>query len=279
MQTKTNNIDPHEQPWGVFFQVGKNKLLLRLVKIGFGHGNIKKMIQQNWDTKQGSCVDINYRGIKLRCFIGTNNIEGKILFSSRLREKEELEILKPYIINGGTFIDVGANIGYYSLMAAKLGANKVISFEPNNILLRRFEYNRNINNFKNKISIEPIALGAESGNSTMTISENDLGTGTLLDVSTTGNIIKVKVDRIDEFLAKRRIKSIDALKIDVEGYEFEVLSPLLNCPDTLLPKLIIIEHAHAKLWEANIIDLLILRGYSQIGKNRSNTFLSLCVES
>jgi len=279
MPTNITTLSSNEKPWGSFYPMGKNKLLFRLIKLGLGHGNIKKVIQGNWDTEHSPFVDINYHGIKMRCFIGTNNIEGKILFSSNLREKEELALLKPYLINGGTFIDIGANIGYYSLMAAKMGASKVVAFEPNKIVRDRFEFNRDTNEYQLVIDIIPVALGSKSQDTTMTVPLDDLGASTLLDSSVDGETIPTRVERIDNVLYDNGIKEIAALKIDVEGYEYEALAPLLNCPDTLLPKLIIIEHAHAKLWKDNIINLLLHRGYSKIGKNRSNTFLSLCVGS
>ena len=61
-----------------------------------------------------------------------------MFISSRLREGKELSIIQNYIKNGGIFLDIGANIGYYSLMAAKFGAKKVIGIEPNPIVLDRF---------------------------------------------------------------------------------------------------------------------------------------------
>jgi Met-10+ like-protein len=46
-------------------------------------------------------------------------------------EREELEIIATHF-KGGTFVDIGANVGNHSIFAAKfLGASKVIAFEPN----------------------------------------------------------------------------------------------------------------------------------------------------
>jgi FkbM family methyltransferase len=240
---------------------------------GVSHGTIKKALQKYWNTTKSTLVDINYHGILMRCSIGTNTIEGKIVFSSKLREKNELKLLKPYLENGGVFIDIGANVGYYSLMAAKLGATKILSFEPNKTVRDRLASNRDFNDFQNIIDILPFALGMKKHSATMTVSSDDLGAGTLVPNCVEGESFTVPVERIDDVLAEKNVDQIDALKIDVEGYEYEALFPLLSCPTSLQPRCIIIEHAHSEIWEKDIIKILLENGYSKIGHSRSNTYL------
>ena len=121
------------------------------------------LFQKLWNSGRGEPVDIEYLGLQLRCYLGSNNIENRIILSSKIREQQELRLLKTCLNNGGTFIDIGANIGYYSLMAAKFGATQVISFEPNEIVRSRFEFNSRQNNFSNIIDISPLALGEKNG--------------------------------------------------------------------------------------------------------------------
>ena len=269
----TQNVND-APPWGTYSPQGINKLLLFTVRLGLGRGKLKKLIQYLWNSSSNnSVVDINYHNILLRCSLQTNNIERKILFSSKLREKKEINLLKPYLKNGGTFVDIGANVGYYSLMAAQMGAKKVLSFEPNRAALSRFEFNVNVNGFNHIIDALPIALGAKRHEATMTASPDDLGAGTLVKNCVVGETFTVSVERIDEVLFERGIKKIDALKIDVEGYEDEALIPLLDCPIETMPKFIIIEHGHSDLWGENIINLLLGKNYILSGKTRSNTFL------
>jgi len=116
-------------PWGAFKPNGINFLIGLFVKLGLSHGKIKKLLQLLCRKKHP--IDIKYQTIKIRCVVGKNNIENKLFLSSKLREREELALLKTYLCKGGVFVDVGANIGYYSLMATTLGASKVLAFEPN----------------------------------------------------------------------------------------------------------------------------------------------------
>jgi FkbM family methyltransferase len=259
-------------PWGAFKPRGINFLICLFVKLGLSHGKIKKILQLLCRKKNP--IDIKYQTIKIRCVLGKNNIENKLLLSSKLREREELAILKTYLGNGGIFVDIGANIGYYSLMATTLGASRVFAFEPNETVRDRFEFNIRSNNLEKKITCIPAALGTIEGSLPLSVDSNDLGAGTLIHNGTSNETTLVKVRRLDNVLKECSVNKIDALKIDVEGYEFEALSPLLTVPSSLFPSLLIIEHAHKDLWKEDIISLLIKKGYSVIGQNRANTFLS-----
>jgi FkbM family methyltransferase len=259
-------------PWGAFKPKGINFLICLFVKLGLSHGKIKKILQLLCRKKHP--IDIKYQTIKIRCVLGKNNIENKLLLSSKVREREELALLKTYLRKGGIFIDIGANIGYYSLMATTLGASKVLAFEPNETVRERFEFNIRSNNLENKITCISAALGTIEGSLPLSVDSNDLGAGTLIHNGTSNETTLVKVRRLDNVLKECSVNKIDALKIDVEGYEFEALSPLLTVPSSLFPSLLIIEHAHKDLWKEDIISLLIKKGYSVIGQNRANTFLS-----
>ena len=259
-------------PWGAFKPNGINFLICLFVKLGLSHGKIKKLLQLLCRKKHP--IDFNYQTIKIRCVVGNNNIENKLLLSSKLREREELALLKTYLCKGGVFVDIGANIGYYSLMATTLGASKVFAFEPNETVRNRFEFNIRSNNLENKITCIPAALGTIEGSLPLSVDSNDLGAGTLIHNGTSDETKLVKVRRLDSVLKEYSVNKIDALKIDVEGYEFEALSPLLTVPSSLFPSLLIIEHAHKDLWKEDIISLLIKKRYSVIGQNRANTFLN-----
>ena len=267
------SLENHKQQWGTFTPRGINKLLRVLVRLGMGRGRIKKLFQKLWDSGDGEPVDIEYLGLQLRCYLGSNNIENRIILSSKIRELQELQLLKTCLDDGGTFIDIGANIGYYSLMAAKFGATQVVAFEPNEVVRARFEFNCRQNNFSNIIDIIPSALGEKNGQATMMIPTNDLGGSSLVPNKVLGKAVSVTVQRLDDVLREKNIEGVDALKIDVEGFEYEVLSPLLECEVTLLPKLIIIEYVNSACWREDVIARLVGRSYIIVGKNRSNMFL------
>jgi FkbM family methyltransferase len=123
--------------------------------------------------------------------------------------------------HGGVLVDVGANIGYFSLLwAASAPANRVVAFEAAprpGMLLKR---NVARNGLADRITVHATALGAETG-----IMHFDLGPEAVtgwggLSLSANENTIEVHVQRLDEALPGA---AIDLLKIDVEGADTWVL--------------------------------------------------------
>ena len=115
-----------------------------------------------------------------------------------------------------TFVDVGANIGYYTLLASRLVGDegRVFAFEP---LPRQFEaLTRNLeaNSCANVVALNR-AVGRESGQAFLT----DEGESSYL-----GNAgVSVEVVSLDDFFAARGWPPIGLLKLDIEGGELAVL--------------------------------------------------------
>ncbi|MEM8834042.1 MAG: FkbM family methyltransferase, partial [Pseudomonadota bacterium] len=138
--------------FGHYKPKGSDAILFKAMQCGLGIGNIKKIFARNWKQQNPTqSVDVTYHGLKMRLMPQNNTIETKILFSAKKREKTELDCLHPFIKDNGTFLDIGANIGYYSLMAAQMGAGKVLSFEPNEFLYNRLHAMAVLNGFEDTI--------------------------------------------------------------------------------------------------------------------------------
>jgi len=93
------------------------------------------------------------------------------------------------------------------------------------------------------------------------------------------NKIIVKMLTLNEFISKKSIKNIEALKIDVEGYEDRMLMPFfINNHISIFPKLVIIEHSSSNEWDKDVIDLMLKNGYSLELKTRGNSILKLNIQ-
>lgn len=132
--------------------------------------------------------------------------------------------------------DIGANIGYYSLLACAYNANvQVYAFEPLPAALRYFKLNVELNGFKN-IVVEKIALSDFEGTAKFFAIKNpkfaDLedhlaGDGGLSFKQSgirAGAQFDVTVDTLDNYVAKNSIKRIDLVKLDTEANEHLVLA-------------------------------------------------------
>lgn len=130
--------------------------------------------------------------------------------------------LKP--IGEGAVIDIGANVGVFSVYARKLTTGKIIAVEPfsdNCLYLRR---NLKHNRVKNVV-IEQAAISATSGKRRLFAQSSDSGHSFYLAEKSVGSIF-VKTYSLDALLKKHSIKKVDLLKIDCEGEEGELLSSL-----------------------------------------------------
>lgn len=145
-------------------------------------------------------------------------------------EELETKFIKKINLKNKIVVDVGACIGYYSLLFSEaVGQNgKVISFEPElknyNILKRNIILN-NINN----IEAYNIAVGNKNGSAILRIS-NSPGQHAVFDfVEEDVSKTEVEITRLDDFLkGKVNFLDISFVKVDVEGYEFEVLKGMKN---------------------------------------------------
>ncbi len=127
-----------------------------------------------------------------------------------------------HIAAGSLVIDVGANIGEYSMLAARTTREKghVIAYEPNPGACARLERNVALNHLSN-VEISPHALGSEDAEAVLRVPHDESGLGTLR-VGAFGSEYRVEVRRLDGLMSHRDVSRLSVLKVDVEGLELQV---------------------------------------------------------
>ncbi len=142
---------------------------------------------------------------------------------------------------GMTVIDVGANSGYYTLLASHLVGNQghVYAFEPLPGPVEGLTRNVELNGFRN-VTIKRVALGSGEGQSILypSVVENNDGLGSLLpgpDRSVVG--VEVPMISLDHVVEELPDRQVNLIKVDVEGSEAEVFTgarTILSSPDAPL---------------------------------------------
>ena len=265
-------------PFGHYTATGLGIFPLFLVKIGLGRGGFKNHLKKLWMVNSPSKIlDINYHGLKIRLMPDRNRIDSTIAFSSRKSEKKELEWIEKQIqaTKNSIFIDIGANIGYYSLMAAKFGAKKVLAVEPSPDLFKRLEENIALNNFGDTIHPIEVGLGDKEGTFDLNICSQSEGGSSMVGDTPADKTVKIKVMTLKKVIEELKLTKIDVLKIDIEGMEDRVLFPFFEmCPKQFWPKLVIIEE-NKTWWEKDIYTWMLENGYHLSDNTRSNKILTL----
>jgi len=132
-------------------------------------------------------------------------------------------------------IDVGAHMGFFTLKVAKK-VKRVIAFEPDPINFRFLMFNIYLNRFQDKVLAYNLALGER--NSQVYLDRSKYGLGRVR-ISDQGSLA-VKVRTLDTLMNEMsEIERVDLLKIDVEGYEYEVLQGASKTIQKYRPELLI----------------------------------------
>ncbi|OGI07279.1 MAG: hypothetical protein A2Y40_05430 [Candidatus Margulisbacteria bacterium GWF2_35_9] len=176
------------------------------------------------NIKQKIGIKYSTRRLRSGVLLKVRNID--ILCRGILRESFEAKTQQAIMSNikeGMTVLDIGANIGYYTVqMADKVGSKgKVLAFEPNPVVLEQLQLNINLNNFDNVI-VEKLALSSKNGFDEFCTPEEGKESHGSLKENITFELKKkfsVKTEKLDDVLDRLGISKVDFIKIDVEGAE------------------------------------------------------------
>jgi FkbM family methyltransferase len=175
-----------------------------------------------------------------------------------LSEYEEMNFVLDFLKKDDLFVDVGANVGTFSLLAAGIAEAQTIAIEPSGNAFEWLEKNKQLNNLDDRIETHRVALGSQSGSALLSFESGQQNH--ILATNETATHEGILIKTLDEILRGRRPI---LLKIDVEGYEQAVLegaTETLQNPDL---QAIIIEtmgHSARYGFSETKVDQ-ILRGY------------------
>ncbi|GJL97580.1 MAG: methyltransferase [Hyphobacterium sp.] len=190
-------------------------------------------------------IDIETLGFKARLHPRDNLSEKRILYTPGRFDPTELEFLSGLLHPGFTFVDLGANCGTYTLHLAvkSSGRANFYAIEAQPEMARRFAFNLAANKISAFVQLDELAISDERGDVTFTINRHNRGESGLEGA---GDTITVPALPLSDYLADRNIKQIDAMKIDVEGLEHQILQPFFATasPD-LWPRCLIVEQLFA----------------------------------
>ena len=199
-------------------------------------------------------VDVQYQGASFRFYHQASATERGALFNPDYNI-EELDFLRAHApVIGGVFVDIGANVGTYAMpLARHVGASgKVIAVEPHPVTHARLAFNRDASRFT-QVVLVAAAAGPSDGELMIETDGDNLGASHIVTGDRAGNAIKVPSLRLQRILDEAGVGHVDALKIDVEGFEDRVLTGFFReAPPSLWPRAVVIEHLSRDEWQSRL---------------------------
>jgi FkbM family methyltransferase len=187
---------------------------------------VNKLKEKEWDNifngKKFIVHDID-DNVKMKLY--KDSVLSKWIYDGF--EKDEALFVKQVLKKGDVFIDVGCNVGFFSLPASALvgETGKVICFEPSPDTFLKLEDNININHYQNIIAVNKGLSGAK-GKMDLNVSQNGFDAWNSFARSEADKLqakVSVEVSTLDDELSDVDKNKISLIKIDVEGWEKFVL--------------------------------------------------------
>lgn len=218
---------------------------------------------------------VEFSGISMYVDPRDNFTDRMIWRDGQPPELQSLMALIEMVEGKNAFIlDVGANSGAFTvpLGVASGAGSRIISFEPNPMMIGRLGHNIRLNNLGDKVRIEGCALGDAVGEATLNFRAQNFGQASLLPIkkpARDGGAL-VPVRQLLEYVHEAEGHDLSVLKIDVEGAEVAVMKPLLDAAGWM-PDAMLIETAHADQWDDDLVARILDMGFEVTLEAEQNT--------
>ncbi|MEK6259343.1 MAG: FkbM family methyltransferase [Planctomycetota bacterium] len=263
-------VSADEPPFGAFEPRGLQRLLRTLAQIPpFHRGRLRRpMANLIRRMARNGIVDVHFRGAAFRLRPEVNLIEDALLVYPGYNSRE-IDFLIEGTPKGGVFIDLGSNVGLYTLaLAAHIGPEGMaLAIDANPDMAAALRFNVAASGFEN-VRIVNVAVGESASRADLLGGRNDLAIVHVAE-NPNGNI---EIRPLADIVREAKLTRVDTLKADIEGFEDQALIPYLNTvDDALKPKRISIEHLGRAGWKSDLFPVFEQHGYRLVGTTQGNS--------
>lgn len=174
-------------------------------------------------------------GVRMICHPHDNTTS--LVLKYGLFDAQEMRFLLAWLRPGDTFVDVGANVAPYSLLAAAVRDARVVAFEPGTLARRTARANIDLNGVGGRIALEAAAVSDADGEALLTTDR--WATNALATADYPGGLEQVRTITLDSYDAAHGLGDVTLLKVDVEGHEAPVIRGASELISRCRPALIV----------------------------------------
>jgi FkbM family methyltransferase len=242
-----------------------------------GAGRIGGLVKRVYNRKSRPDTLVNVLSFKM-VLDSSDSLEGELLFAPHLYDRREIACLRKHLKPGDTFVDAGANVGFYSLIASQIvgPTGTVLAVEADSVNASRLKINLQQSGV---INVQLANLGLSDRSETLRLGLNTSGNRSGHSFLYDGpDAVNVECKTFNEVLTTESIRKIDLAKFDIEGFEFKVLQKFFHeAAQTSWPKHFIIESNpfFGNRGGGDPLQLLAQQGYHIVQLGEINYFASL----
>ena len=245
----------------------------------WGASALRKLSLAGSGTGLSGPHDIEVAGqVRARLYPASNRCEKRAYCGVQTWDAPERQALsaalEESVSNPFVFLDVGANVGLYSLFlhdaAVRLNRNvQIVAIEPDPENRARLEFN--IAASGGDMIVEKVGISGEAGKGVMAGGDVNRGsTAVHQDVDVEGAL--VELETLASLVSRHKLQRIDAMKMDIEGYDEAALAAFFKqAPESTFPELLIVEVG--KVVDSPIVRLARQYGYVEDGGTPMNAVL------
>jgi FkbM family methyltransferase len=177
--------------------------------------------------------------IKLRCY--PDSAAASAVLYCGLYDYDEMNFLLRYLRAEDSFLDLGANVGVYTLLAAaKIRSGKIYSIEALPKNYDRLQENLNMNQLQ-QVQTYAVAIADRIGSVTLELAEGDCMPHIVQSATTTNNAIAVQSETLDNLFGSQPPANLTLAKMDIEGAELLALKGAISLLEQQRPPVWIVE--------------------------------------
>ena len=258
--------------FGLFNPTFPQKFLIFIAQKSFlKRGQLRRVISYLIHSIRKKPLDVYFRDCAFRLHYNRrNHIQDGLLVNPEYNFND-IEFLLNGSDTNSNFVDIGANIGLYSLpLALSTPDGQVVAIDANPLMIKQLSFNAAASKLTN-LKIIFSAVSNKTGYGSLTIRNDDDAIVAINEKNNDG----IPIRTLRDILAESKIGKVYGLKIDVEGHEDLALAPfLLSAGVNELPTKIVIEHVNQEDYPA-CKDAFKKLNYKLVGKSKNNSFYEL----